>query len=187
MLIKVQQGFFVSYSDADWTELPCRRSTSGSALFYINCLIAWKSRKQEIVAISTSEAEMIAIVETFKKHKTIHKIFEGTGHTEKQWIENCDDQACINIAQEIGSSGRVKHIEPRFHAIQGSVQGEEIELVYCVSNENRSDTLMKSLRTQTHRHAVAQLSMKVLWWGEELWISLVAAMLAWHFQPLCTV
>lgn len=56
-------GQFEGYADTDWAGLPSRKSTSGSLLFYDGCLISWKSRYQLLVAMSTTEAEIIGVVE----------------------------------------------------------------------------------------------------------------------------
>lgn len=68
-------GSFVGYADANWAGSPFRKSTSISALFYDNCSISWKSRKERIVALSTTDAQMIALVDTYKEHKSVHKLF----------------------------------------------------------------------------------------------------------------
>lgn len=43
-------GTFIGYSDSDWAGFPCRKSTSGSALYFNDCLISWKCEKQGLVA-----------------------------------------------------------------------------------------------------------------------------------------
>lgn len=61
---------------------------------------------------------MIAIVEASKNHKGVHKLFRELGHAKEPWTIHYDDQPCITIAQDTGYSGRAKHIELRFLAIQ---------------------------------------------------------------------
>ena len=51
-----------AFSDADYAGCKLdRKSTSGTCQILAGCLISWSSRKQEIVALSTAEAEYVAI------------------------------------------------------------------------------------------------------------------------------
>ena len=50
----------VAYTDADWAgSIDDRKSTSGAALYLGNCLVAWESKKQSLVSLSTTEVEYI--------------------------------------------------------------------------------------------------------------------------------
>ncbi|XP_075083552.1 secreted RxLR effector protein 161-like [Nicotiana tabacum] len=52
----------IGYADADYAGyLMDRKSTSGMAHFLGSCLISWGTRKQNSVALSTAEAEYVAV------------------------------------------------------------------------------------------------------------------------------
>ena len=54
-----------SFSDADWVgDSYDRRSTSGFLIYFGNNLVSWSSKKQPIVAQSSTEAEYKAIANT---------------------------------------------------------------------------------------------------------------------------
>ena len=50
----------VGYTDADWASQAHRHSISSSVFLVSGGVISWSSRKQPIVALSTTEAEYIA-------------------------------------------------------------------------------------------------------------------------------
>ena len=66
------------FSDSDWAGEKDRRSVSGYAWFYGDCLVDWGSKKQNCVALSSTEAEYVALNDlhpvrnrsTFTRHST---------------------------------------------------------------------------------------------------------------------
>lgn len=58
----------LTYSDADWAGcLESRRSTSGSVHFHNRSPVSWKSTRKTIVALSSAEAEYVALSSTVKE------------------------------------------------------------------------------------------------------------------------
>ena len=58
----------VCYIDSDWAgDRDKRRSTSGFVIILCGGVVSWKTRKQDIVALSTTEAEYIALTEAAKE------------------------------------------------------------------------------------------------------------------------
>ena len=50
------------YSDADWTgDIDSCYSTTGNVFVMSNAAVSWLSKKQPVVALSTTEAEYIAL------------------------------------------------------------------------------------------------------------------------------
>lgn len=67
-----------------------------------------------------------------------------------------DNQACIQIAHDTGNSGRAKHIELRFLAIQDVVRREQIDEQYFNSEENQADIFTKPFK---HMRIVKRLTV----------------------------
>jgi hypothetical protein len=56
-----QNPQLTAYSDADWANcVDERKSTSGGAFFLGDSLVAWLSKKQSSISLSTTEVEYIA-------------------------------------------------------------------------------------------------------------------------------
>ncbi|XP_075097872.1 secreted RxLR effector protein 161-like [Nicotiana tabacum] len=64
----------IGYADADYTGyLVDMKSTSGMARFHGSCLISWASKKQNFVALSTNEAEYVAVA-SLSRLKTHYRL-----------------------------------------------------------------------------------------------------------------
>ena len=70
-----------TYGDASFADdLLTRVSIEGHMVFLAGCLIIWKSRKQTIVTISTTEAEFINLTPTALSIKWIAQICAEAGY-----------------------------------------------------------------------------------------------------------
>ena len=65
----------ICYTDADWAnDSSDRKSTSGFIITLNNFPIHWSSKKQNLVALSSTEAELISLVEAVKEVNYITKL-----------------------------------------------------------------------------------------------------------------
>jgi hypothetical protein len=72
------------YSDSNWAgDLENRWSISGFIIFLLGCPIVWKSKQQQSVTLSSSEAEYVALSEAAKELKFIAQTLESIGITVK--------------------------------------------------------------------------------------------------------
>lgn len=74
-MVMTKNGELVCYTDGDLAKSRDKSSSYGSVLFNDEFTVAWKHQKQRLVALSTTEAEMIASIEAFKEKKCVHKLF----------------------------------------------------------------------------------------------------------------
>ncbi|XP_043699932.1 secreted RxLR effector protein 161-like [Telopea speciosissima] len=63
---KIEKFTLTAFSDVDWAgSNDDKKSTSGGAFYLGKSLVAWHSKKQESVSLSTAEAEYIATVASY--------------------------------------------------------------------------------------------------------------------------
>src|SRR5206468_2100775 len=93
-----------------------RRSTSGYIFFTYGAPISWSSKKQEVVALSTCEAEYISACETAQQGAWLTSLFAELGCSQFTNLKLLiDNKSAIDLAKNPVSHGRSKHIETRFH------------------------------------------------------------------------
>ena len=132
------------YSDADWAgDLKDRKSTSGMTISLNGVLIAWHSRKQQAVAMSSSEAEYIALSDCAKEVIWIRQLLGELGwHGKRATVIHEDNIGAIKWGK---SDKRTKHVDIRYHFVRDMVQRGAIELEYCSTNLMLADVMTKAL------------------------------------------
>nr|KYP48757.1 Retrovirus-related Pol polyprotein from transposon TNT 1-94 [Cajanus cajan] len=76
----------VGYSDSDMVgDVDSRKSTSGYLIKFAGGAVAWQSRLQRCVALSTIEAEFIAITEACKELLWLKKFLQELGFVQDKY------------------------------------------------------------------------------------------------------
>ena len=123
------------------------RSTSGYVLILNGAAVAWKSKRQTIVALSTAEAEFIAASSMIQEVIYIRRLLEKLGfpQTEPTTIYE-DNTTCIKWAEgAVGGTDRAKHIDLREHFVHEAQQSKLIQLKGIKGEDNVADFLTKPL------------------------------------------
>ena len=136
------------YCDSDWGGSEDRHSISGYGfqLCKNGPLISWKSRKQQIIASSTCEAEYVAITMAVQEAKFLNQLpIDMYDCTQVSVILKVDNQGAIALAKNPVHHQRSKHIDIKYHFIRLEVQNGTIDLQYVPSEFNVADMFTKPL------------------------------------------
>lgn len=106
-----------------------RRSTSGYCTYIWGNLVAWRSKKQSVVARSSVEAEFRAIALGICEGLWLKRVMEELKiSTEFPMKMFCDNQATISISHNPVHHDRTKHVEIDQHFIKEKVENGEFLL-----------------------------------------------------------
>ncbi|KAG7561531.1 Zinc finger CCHC-type superfamily [Arabidopsis thaliana x Arabidopsis arenosa] len=140
-----------AYTDSDFAgDVDGGRSTSGYVFLMSNAAVAWSSKKQPIVTLSTTEAEYVAASFCATQCLWMKRILGNLSQTEERCVTIlCDNSSSIKLSKNPILHGRTKHIKVRFHFLRELVKDEEVDLVHCGTQEQVADIMTKPLKLDT--------------------------------------
>ncbi|XP_062713574.1 uncharacterized protein LOC134290444 [Aedes albopictus] len=117
---KDSEEAFVDYSDADAGNDPdTRRSITGYVFKQAGGAISWSCRKQATVALSTMEAEYMAVSAATQEAMWWRGLREELHGVSEAVQIRCDNLSAVHLAKkEVGYSPRSKHIDIRHHFVR---------------------------------------------------------------------
>ena len=137
----------VGYSDADWASNEERRSTTGYcfSLSEEGPLISWKSKRQQTVALSSCEAEYMALAASVQESIYLRQMLDelDVGCIVKPVVIFEDNQGAIALAKNPIKHQRSKHIDIRYHFIRAELDGGRVEVKYCPTEDMVADIMTK--------------------------------------------
>jgi hypothetical protein len=141
------------YADVDGSMHKDRKAISGFAYLIDGTAVSWSLKQQEIIALSTTEAEYMAVMHVTKEalwlRLLINEIFEKFSGLITLFGDN---QSAIALMKDHQYHVRTKHINIHFHFICWIVEEGKIKLVYCPTDEMVADTLTKALLSTKVKH-----------------------------------
>ncbi|KAG8480134.1 hypothetical protein CXB51_024924 [Gossypium anomalum] len=146
-IIKAEKLKLTGYTDSDWASFKDdMKSTSGYAFTLGSAMVCWSSKKQSLVAQSTTEAKYVAATSAVNQAIWLRKVLVDLNLFQKEATEIfCDNKSAVAIAKNLVFHGKTKHFDIKLHVIREMEQACEIKLVHCNSEDQIADILTKGL------------------------------------------
>lgn len=138
------------WTDSSWGEDPDNsRSTSGYVVMMAGGPVAWKSTKQQSVALSSTEAEYMAqtaaATNVMWTRGLLKELKIQGAIPDRASVIYADNQGTIKLANNPTFQKRSKHINIRYHYTRDLIDQGKIELEYRSTKEMIADGLTKPL------------------------------------------
>lgn len=151
----------VGYSDADWAGDPASRRSTTGFVFFLGCgPIAWVSRRQSCVSLSSMEAEYISLSDACQELTWLRRLMADLGEQQRGATTVFEDnQSCLSFVHAERATKRSKHIDTRRHFIKDLSERGEVKLLYCPSEQMTADALTKPLGATRFWQLLEQLGV----------------------------
>ncbi|GJT55472.1 retrovirus-related pol polyprotein from transposon TNT 1-94 [Tanacetum coccineum] len=134
-----------------------RRSTSRSAQFLGDKLVSWSSKKQKSTAISSTEAEYIALSGCFSQILWMRSQLTEYGFKFNNIPLYYDNKSAISLCCNNVQHSRAKHIDVRYHFIKDQVENGIVELYFVRTEYQLTDIFTKPLPRERFNFLIKKL------------------------------
>lgn len=149
------------FSDADLGGcLDTRKSTTGYIFTLGGTAVSWMSRLQKSVALSTTEAEYMAISEASKEMIWLKNFLEELGKKQADSALYSDSQSAIHLAKNPVFHARTKHIQLRYHFTRELISNGTLSLKKILGSKNPADMLTKVVTNEKLKLCIASTGLQ---------------------------
>ena len=171
----VDASFAPCWDVEDPSDPDAARSRSGWIIKLDDCPIAFASRKQGESALSTVEAEYLALSMAMREliwiRRIVLEVASGfnVSYNKTSVVHSTvweDNQGCIAVSKRPDLTARTRHIVTKYHHFKDNIgvdaNGDGIEIAFCPSKEMEADIMTKGVK-------------------RELFIPLQDKLMGWHY------
>ena len=152
--------FLRGYCDSDYAEdRDARKSVSGYVFTLGIGSISWRSKLQSIVALSTTKAELISILEATKEGLYLLQLLDDLSMVQRTVDQFSDSQSVIHLVENQAYSSRKKHIDVRGFFLMLEEERSKTKLLKVGTSDNPSDMMTKSLPKDKFEHCSNLISL----------------------------
>ena len=145
------------FADASWETA---QSTSGWVVLWQGAALHWGSRKQQCIALSTCEAEIIALSESAKDMVYFRKLVTGVDAAEPGPSSlSTDSQSARDVSYNPQHHDRMKHVQRRHFFVRDMVESFELEVPFVRTADNIADMFTKPMKNSNEFYKLRRLVM----------------------------
>ncbi|KAH9722806.1 hypothetical protein KPL70_006847 [Citrus sinensis] len=134
------------FVDSDFAgDIDKRRFITGFVFTMSGGAISWKASLQSVVALSTTEAQYIALTEAVKEAIWLRGLISELGFKQKTVTISSDSSSAIELSKNPKYNERTKHINVRLHFIREEISSGVVSVVKIPFEVNLDDMLTKPL------------------------------------------
>jgi len=150
-----------AYGDASFADrIDTRFSTAGHIVFLAGSPILWKSKKQTLVTLSSTEAEFVNLTPTASSLLWVHQILKDAGYPQPMpLVLFTDSQNARLITLNPLISARTRHIDIRYKWIIDRTKKGDFNIQHVSTTNMVADGLTKPLNRIKHIEFVKQLGL----------------------------
>jgi len=147
---QVKRDQVYTYSDASFCDQEDSKSSYGYLLFMNGSPLTWAARTQIDLALSTCEAEYIALSHATSESLYMMTLMEELGYKQDTVPIFVDNLAAKAISEDPKHHSRTRHIRMRYHHTRHEVSTGNVRVEYMKTTELPADLMTKSLTTMQH-------------------------------------
>lgn len=155
------EPYILGYCDSDWGgDIIGRKSTSAYYFSFGRSPISWASQLQKTVALSSCEAEYMALKEAVKEYLYLISVIKQLNIENKEKFHLFTDSlSAIELANNPEHHAKTKHIDIQYHFVREHVTNNTIQLSHISTKEQLADMLTKALSGPTFKNLVRQMNL----------------------------
>lgn len=152
----------VGYSDADWAgDVVTRKSTSGYVYRFAGGTVSWSSKRQSVVAKSSTEAEYMALSLAASEAVWLRRLIGQFGRDQVDAPTTVyeDNLGAMALSKNAVYHSRTKHIDVQYHYVRECVDNGLISIVHVGTGEMVADVLTKGLARPKFRYFCSKMGV----------------------------
>lgn len=152
---------FYCYVDSDWaSDIDKRRSCTGQIIVMSNGAVSWQSKRQATVALSSTEAEYMAMSAAICEVIWLQQLsWELDPNSKINTKLLCDNESAQKLALSDAYRPRTKHIDIRYHHMREKIESGVIHIKHISTTENVADALTKAVTKEKNLYCARGMGL----------------------------